>query len=255
MPMWYPAGGKSVDRGPDMAGIRRASRITLWLLALSLVVPPVSSAKIYKYVDPDGNIHFVDDESLIPPECRPDSRTYSEPEDDLTPSERAKLKAVREREREEDEARRRAQERKKAREAYLKSLETPVVIRGNQVLVPVEVGYGGRKAGLTLLLDTGASRTLIYRHAVASLEIDQPEKTVSRVAGGLLVKTYRARLRYLKVGPWEAEDVEVALMDHVGPAADEHGLLGMDFLSRRDYRIDYEKQLIRWAEPKKDPRE
>ncbi len=234
-----------------MSGIRRASRLALGLLALSMLVTAASWAKIFKYVDRDGNIHVVDDESLIPPDCLPDTRVYSDPEDNLSPNERVKFKELRQRERDEEEALRRAEEAKKAQEAYMKSLQTPVIIRGNQVLVPVEVGYGGRKAELTLLLDTGASRTLIYRHAVASLEIDQAEKAVARVAGGHLVKSYRARLRYLKVGPWEAEDIEVALMDHVGPASDEHGLLGMDFLNRRDYRIDYENQVIRWADPRK----
>ncbi len=238
-----------------MAGIRRPSRLTLALLALFLLAPPVSWAKIFKYVDRDGNLHFVDDESLIPPDSRPDTKVYSDPEDDLSPKERAKLKAVRDRERDEDDARRRAEDEKKAREAYLKSLETPVIIRENQVLVPVEVGYGGRKADLTLLLDTGATHTVIYRHAVANLAIEPIEKSVSRVAGGFLVRSYVVKFGHVKVGPWQAEDVEALMMDHVGPGTPEQGLLGMDFLSQRDYRIDYARQLILWADPKARGRE
>jgi len=41
--------------------------------------------------------------------------------------------------------------------------ETQVIIRGNQVLVPVILGYRGRQTEALLLLDTGASITVLYQ--------------------------------------------------------------------------------------------
>jgi hypothetical protein len=180
-------------------------------------------------------------------EYRPDARAYREPEDHLSGEERAERKARGQREQEEQEARRREEEDGKVREAYRKSLETPVTIRENQVLVPVRVGYGGREVEVRLLLDTGASRTLLYRHSVEQLEIDRAERAIAQVAGGYRVLTYRVKMQFIQVGPWKSEDMEVFVMGHVAPNTAEDGLLGMDFLGHRDYRIDYANGLIRWA--------
>jgi hypothetical protein len=216
-----------------------------WLLAL----PAPSPAEFFRYVDRNGTVNFVDDPSRIPQEYRQGSRSYREPEDQMTVEQRAESRAQQQRDHEAREARRRDEAETQAREAYLKSLETPVTIRENQVLVPVRVGYGGREVELTLLLDTGAQQTLLYRHAVARLEIDRAERAVGQVAGGYRVQTWRVVLQSLRVGPWANRDMEVFLMDHVAPGAAEDGLLGMDFLAGRDYRIDRANQRIRWASP------
>jgi hypothetical protein len=49
---------------------------------------------------------------------------------------------------------------------------TKVTIIGNQVLVPVKLGYGGREAEALFLLDTGAGGTAISSEVASYLDID-----------------------------------------------------------------------------------
>jgi hypothetical protein len=47
-------------------------------------------------------------------------------------------------------------------EKLVDNYETPVIIKGNQVLVPVTLGYGSKKTEALLLLDTGASIITLF---------------------------------------------------------------------------------------------
>jgi predicted aspartyl protease len=48
------------------------------------------------------------------------------------------------------------------------------------------------------------------------------------------------------VGPFKIDNVRAMVIDHKLTEARFDGLLGMDILRNLDYRIDYDRQVIRW---------
>ena len=79
--------------------------------------------------------------------------------------------------------------------------ETPVIINGNQVLVPVTLGYGSKEIDTMLLLDTGASIITLFREIFEQLEINQTQKAMFTLAEGQNIESAVAKLSYSKVGP------------------------------------------------------
>jgi hypothetical protein len=89
--------------------------------------------------------------------------------------------------------------------------ETPVIINGNQVLVPVTLGYGSKEIETMLLLDTGASIITLFREIFEQLEISQTQKAMFTLAGGQNIESAVAKLSYAKVGPVVKKDNMQAL--------------------------------------------
>ncbi len=125
---------------------------------------------------------------------------------------------------------------------------TKVQIRGNSVLVPVTLVYGGREAEVNLLLDTGASTTTIHTGVAEQLSIDlgRARKARVQVVGGEVLEARVVSLDRLTVGSHTRRNVNVVVVPHKGPAARYDGLLGMDVLRGLKYRVDFKKQVILW---------
>ena len=124
--------------------------------------------------------------------------------------------------------------------------KTKVVINGNQVLVPVILGYRGNETEALLLLDTGASMTTVDREIADQLDIRHTQKAKFMVVGGKTITADVVKLSHLEVGPFKKKNIHVGIIDHEGPSLPHKGLLGMNVLRGLEYRIDFERQFIEW---------
>jgi hypothetical protein len=184
--------------------------ITIFLV---LIYPMDSQAEFYKYVDKDGRIFYVDDLTKVPPEYMDQVNVYKEKYDHLPADQRKSrleqeqqqqkaLEAEQQRQMElelQQAAEKEEAERKRQEQfARQKSIETPVTIKGNRVLVPVTIGNNGIEIEVFLLLDTGASHTVLYRDIADQLNIVTQQKGLSQVAGGQQIYTEVGKVSYAK---------------------------------------------------------
>jgi predicted aspartyl protease len=93
-----------------------------------------------------------------------------------------------------------------------------------------------------MLLDTGATYTVVSRGLAASLRLYEVSRATLSTANGL-ISVPLARLQSIKVGAAEALDLTVAIQD-ISVNSTVGGLLGLDFLSRFNTSIDSRKQLL-----------
>jgi len=120
-----------------------------------------------------------------------------------------------------------------------------VVIIGRQVFVPVKLSNGSAETEALLLLDTGASSSVISPEVAARLNIEQTENVRARVVGGRELLVKKTVLKQMQVGPVQRAEQEVMIISQRGGGFGD-GLLGMNFLAGLKYTIDFQKQTINW---------
>ncbi|MDK9717842.1 MAG: retroviral-like aspartic protease family protein [Trichlorobacter sp.] len=169
-------------------------------------------ADLFQYTDKDGTVVMVDDEGKIPSQYR---------------------KKV-----------------KNSRSSSGGDRYTGVTVRGNKVLVPVTISFRNETIQARLLLDTGASVTVISPQLASRLGIrpEHTSRTTGRVADGSFITAYNTVVDYMQVGPKTKHSVEVAVLPMNGPTMGFDGLLGMNFLGDFRYHVNMGSQTIEWVQ-------
>lgn len=119
------------------------------------------------------------------------------------------------------------------------AITVPVLSLGRASIVAVSLNDAIRAQ---LMLDTGATRTVISRRIANTLALPSMGSATVHTVGGPVQVTL-AQLRSLKVGDAEVKELPVIVHDF-SPDPRFEGLLGMDFLSRYKFGLDASRHLL-----------
>lgn len=204
------------------------------LLCACLLCPAPSPAAIYKYVDDQGRVTFVDSRDKIPPRYRDAS------EEKRYDRGRTVYRSDRPATEEADGA-------LTTPATAPEENSTPITLHGAQVIVPVQLEHGGRRRTLNLLMDTGASVTTVFDNAVADMRFSNRRRARTTVADGRQLESYVVEADRFTVGPYSTNGAAILILPREGQGGQGFdGLLGMDFLSQVSYQIDYGRQMLIW---------
>ena len=122
------------------------------------------------------------------------------------------------------------------------TISIPVKINGPRVVVPVTFVSGNSSSTGNLLVDTGASQTMISKRLAREIQLLSID-TQKRIGIGGAIQVDVGQVETVKVGDAEVKNMRVSIHDRVYDFGSE-GLLGFDFLSRFQMSVDSDNQVM-----------
>jgi hypothetical protein len=122
------------------------------------------------------------------------------------------------------------------------AITIPVKLNGPRVVVPVTFVSGNSSSTGNLLVDTGASQTMISKRLAREIQLLSIDSQ-KRIGLGGAIQVDVGQVESVKVGDAEVKNMRVSIHDRVYDFGSE-GLLGFDFLSRFQMSVDSDKQVM-----------
>ena len=181
----------------------------LLFFALTVTSP---AADILRWVDEKGVVHFTDNLHNIPEKFRGNITRIKARETPMSPE--------------------------ASKPISFDKASVPFQKRGTVVIIPATIN---EKAAAKLVVDTGASYTMISQATAKELEIDLEKKlpTIPFQTANGIIQAPLVTLSSIDVGGLQVKDLTAAVHDAF-PDPGISGLLGLNFLS--NFRMDIDTQ-------------
>lgn len=187
----------------------------LWLSLLLLLSNQTAAlaAEYFRWVDDRGNVHFTDNQHNVPDRFRQSTDRYQTPENKTPPPPPPKTKA-----------------------------SIPFEKQGSVVVVDATLN---RKTTTRLVVDTGASYTMISSATAKELNIDtsRDQRTAPFQTANGTIQAPLVSLDSITVGGIEIKNLTAAIHD-IHADSRVSGLLGLDFLANFRMDIDTQKGML-----------
>lgn len=206
---------------------------------ITLLFSQNSYGEFYQYRNAEGIICFTDDLSKIPDEEVEKKKVYYD-QFDQRPAAEGTTPAKEEMTR---------QERNGSPTSSPDSASsfTGFSFIENKILVRVTIGSRRKSTTATLLLDTGASTTVIHESLARRLGLRNRMIGQASIAGGQTIETGITTADFISLGPKRLDTPTLTVIPYSGGRTRHEGLLGMDFLKHFPHTIDTKNRRILWA--------